>query len=333
MKMLQGIYIPSKNININAGKYFIPASNTKILTSLFAIDSLGEDYNFKSIFTVREKTLYIKTLGNPLITEEDIDGMVKKIEVAVDTIVLDIRYLFPTPRPQGWCVDDIGMPYAPPVSEINYNFNRVEKLIHGKRVMLSVNDPVNYFINSLKDMLNGRNNRIRVRFSRTNFDGETFAERSLGEILKIMNKNSENIIAEMLLLHSGMVKGKTGLKASLDLMRKSLISRGLRSFRLYDGSGLSYYNLVTPMDLVRALEILSEIKIFVDSLPVGGKDGTLKNRLNSRVIAKTGTLNNVQNLSGYIDGDTFSIMLNGVIDQKEAKEFIDSFLSSSYHLI
>jgi D-alanyl-D-alanine carboxypeptidase len=63
---------------------------------------------------------------------------------------------------------------------------------------------------------------------------------------------------------------------------------------------------------------------------VGGKDGTLKNRLNSRVIAKTGTLNNVQNLSGYIDGDTFSIMLNGVTNQKYAKKFIDEYITANF---
>jgi D-alanyl-D-alanine carboxypeptidase len=60
---------------------------------------------------------------------------------------------------------------------------------------------------------------------------------------------------------------------------------------------------------------------FIDSLPVAGVDGTLKKRfkqsaVQGRVKAKTGYLNNVRTLSGYIftkSGDVlvFSILSNG----------------------
>jgi hypothetical protein len=38
----------------------------------------------------------------------------------------------------------------------------------------------------------------------------------------------------------------------------------------------------------------------------------------------------VQNLSGYIDGETFSIMLNGVTNQKYAKKFIDEYITANF---
>ncbi|MGC9138624.1 MAG: D-alanyl-D-alanine carboxypeptidase/D-alanyl-D-alanine-endopeptidase [Thermoplasmata archaeon] len=323
MKMLEGIFIPSRRIQVNRDKYFIPASNTKILTSLFAIDSLGEDYLFCSEFILKERTIYIKSRGNPLITEEDIKKIAENCKGEINELVLDIKFLYPDERPPGWCVDDVGKPYAPPVSEINYNFNRVDKNIGGKVVSFSLRNPVNYFIGELRRLIS-RN--LRIRFSRIEEKGECFASRTIGDMLRIMNKNSENSVAEMLLLHSGMVRGARGLVNSLELMKRSLNSHGIRGFRLYDGSGLSYYNLITPSALVRALEILQDKKIFRESLPIGGRDGTLKERLNPRVVAKTGTLKSVQNLSGYIDDDPFSIMLNGVTDQAEAKAYIDSFI-------
>ncbi|MEM2489436.1 MAG: D-alanyl-D-alanine carboxypeptidase, partial [Thermoplasmata archaeon] len=85
-------------------------------------------------------------------------------------------------------------------------------------------------------------------------------------------------------------------------------------------------NIIKPKTIVKVLDLLKDVKIFKDSLPIGSIDCTLKNRLSPRVIAKTGTLHNVQNLSGYLDDEPFSIMLNNVDDQENAKKYIDSFL-------
>jgi D-alanyl-D-alanine carboxypeptidase/D-alanyl-D-alanine-endopeptidase (penicillin-binding protein 4) len=66
----------------------------------------------------------------------------------------------------------------------------------------------------------------------------------------------------------------------------------------------------------------SEYKdIWLDSFPIGGIDGTLKNRFKNgsaanNVKAKTGTISNVRGLSGYVktkEGENivFSFLING----------------------
>lgn len=363
MNMIVGIDYPKKKIAINNKKYFIPASNTKLFTSFFALKVLGNDYRFYSCYSIKNDKLYIKTLGNPLITQDNILEITNKINNEIKEIYLYYDYLKPTERPPGWCIDDIHEPYAPPVSEINYEMNRIEiknkkmfpknnffdiKIYNGKSFIndnkiflnrrnknfsFSPNNPIEIFKNSLILILKEKGLLAKsVKFINKNFkiDCEYFAERSMSEILKIMNKESENSVAEALLLHAGMVSNHRGLKNSLLFLKKILKDEKIKNFVLYDGSGLSHYNLTTPNTITLLLEKLINNEIFKGSLPVGSIDGTLKNRLNPRIKAKTGTLNHVQNLSGYFDSNPFSIMLNGVTNQKYAKKFIDEYITYNF---
>ena len=96
------------------------------------------------------------------------------------------------------------------------------------------------------------------------------------------------------------------------------------SYVIADGSGLSRYNYVTSDALVRILQQMradpKHASAFADTLPVAGRDGTLSRRLagtaaEGRVRAKTGTVDNVRAIAGYVDtasGETlvFSIIAN-----------------------
>ena len=97
-------------------------------------------------------------------------------------------------------------------------------------------------------------------------------------------------------------------------------------FRLDDGSGLSRENATTADAMVRVLMhnyFSSSKSAFLDSLPIGGVDGTLRKRftgsLRGRVFAKTGFIANVSALSGYLktragDWYAFSILMNDIPD-------------------
>lgn len=146
----------------------------------------------------------------------------------------------------------------------------------------------------------------------------------LRELAVGMMSVSQNQYAEMLLRHLGAVgaTGAMGAERVRDVLNGWNIEDG--SYVLADGSGLSRYNYVTSEALVRILQRMhtdpKHASIFRDTLPVAGRDGTLSRRLagtpaEGRVRAKTGTVDNVRAIAGYIeaaDGETlaFSIIAN-----------------------
>ncbi|MCF4102315.1 D-alanyl-D-alanine carboxypeptidase/D-alanyl-D-alanine-endopeptidase [Gillisia sp. M10.2A] len=135
-------------------------------------------------------------------------------------------------------------------------------------------------------------------------------------LYKTMLRNSDNFIAEQLLL---MVANKVSDTLKTDNAIKYIKTNYLNDLPdepiWVDGSGLSRYNLVTPRSMVGLLKKISEEipqdKLF-DYLPSGGETGTLKNWYKADVpyiFAKTGTLSNNHNLSGYIKTKSGKILL------------------------
>jgi D-alanyl-D-alanine carboxypeptidase/D-alanyl-D-alanine-endopeptidase (penicillin-binding protein 4) len=79
---------------------------------------------------------------------------------------------------------------------------------------------------------------------------------------------------------------------------------------MVDGSGLSRFNLITPLETVHLLSIMNRspyAEAFYNSLAIPGGEGTLKNRRKGtsaatlmNVRAKTGTMTHARNFSGYV---------------------------------
>jgi D-alanyl-D-alanine carboxypeptidase/D-alanyl-D-alanine-endopeptidase (penicillin-binding protein 4) len=129
--------------------------------------------------------------------------------------------------------------------------------------------------------------------------------------LEIINKRSENVHAEMLLRvlgaeFRGLGTDESGLQVVREFLREAGLDEDKVSIR--DGSGLSRENLVTPRfqtDLLLFLSRRSYFDLFINTLAISGVDGTLKHRLISRevkgaIYAKTGSLQGVATLSGYM---------------------------------
>ena len=104
-------------------------------------------------------------------------------------------------------------------------------------------------------------------------------------------------------------------------------------FFLYDGSGMSSADKISPRAFTRLLSYASQQPWGTDwrlTLPIAGVDGTLDNRfkdspLKGRMWAKTGTLDEVNALSGYLIADSgrtlaFSILVNGRYPGNDAEE-------------
>lgn len=138
----------------------------------------------------------------------------------------------------------------------------------------------------------------------------------LRQIAASMMRVSQNQYAETLLK---VIGGRE--KARLVLNGWGLTSD---SYVMADGSGLSRYNYVTSNALVRLLRQMradaKHASSFSAILPVTGRDGALVKRLagtaaDGRVRAKTGTVDNVRAIAGYVEtsgGETlvFSIIAN-----------------------
>jgi D-alanyl-D-alanine carboxypeptidase/D-alanyl-D-alanine-endopeptidase (penicillin-binding protein 4) len=133
----------------------------------------------------------------------------------------------------------------------------------------------------------------------------------LGTLITRLNKDSDNVFAEQLFLltainEQGSATWKNGGIALNKILKKSNIN--LEGVYLKDGSGLSRYNGLTAKFLGDCLYFASKqnwFNSFLNSLPVSGTDGSLKTSFNDsllkhRVFAKTGTMERVQALSGYI---------------------------------
>ncbi len=148
----------------------------------------------------------------------------------------------------------------------------------------------------------------------------------VGRLIKIMDRRSDNYFAEVLNKRLAVAAGASGTMANgRREARRYLSSIGvdLAGARLYDGSGLSPADRLSPRQLVQLLRGVlgrSYAEVLRASLPVAGVNGTLADRMRSgpahgNAQAKTGTLDDASDLSGYVTAANghrivFSIMVN-----------------------
>jgi D-alanyl-D-alanine carboxypeptidase/D-alanyl-D-alanine-endopeptidase (penicillin-binding protein 4) len=167
----------------------------------------------------------------------------------------------------------------------------------------------------------------------------------LAELVQQLGKASDNFYAET--LFKALAAFKRGKPATAENAAKvelewlgahKIEGEGLR---IGNGSGLYDANRVSARTLTRVLEAAylepTISRAYQAQLAVGGVDGTLRGRfleLKSRaaVHAKTGTLNKVTALSGYVFGPqqetgiAFSVLVNGTSDHAGARQRMDALV-------
>lgn len=135
---------------------------------------------------------------------------------------------------------------------------------------------------------------------------------------------------------------KTSAELGIESVREFLKSIGVAEDAVLqaDGSGLSRHNLITPSSVVQLYTYMANRSKFSqawrDSLTIGAVDGTLQNRFKgtrgaANVRGKTGTINQVSALSGYVTtvgGDqlVFSLLVNGVSQTGTRVALIDDIV-------
>jgi D-alanyl-D-alanine carboxypeptidase/D-alanyl-D-alanine-endopeptidase (penicillin-binding protein 4) len=142
--------------------------------------------------------------------------------------------------------------------------------------------------------------------------------RPWGDVLRNLNKNSDNIQARMLYLMLGV----PAMAANPDATTAQLADRAVRNWLanksihdgglvLDNGSGLSRSERITPWQLASVLKVAQSARYAPDlamSLPVAAADGSMRNRLKASPAAgwarlKVGGLRNVSSIAGYVDDE------------------------------
>ncbi|MEM9191457.1 MAG: D-alanyl-D-alanine carboxypeptidase/D-alanyl-D-alanine-endopeptidase [Myxococcota bacterium] len=166
----------------------------------------------------------------------------------------------------------------------------------------------------------------------------------VAELIFALGKNSDNFTAEMLLKVVGAEVSRPGSSAegaaaATAYLRELGVPEG---FTIVNGSGLFDGNQIAASHLTRLLQHMYENEglrpEYLAHLAIAGRDGTLRRRLRDLpapgiVRAKTGTLNDVIALSGYVLGPdddhayAFSILCNGIRGkQGQARRLADDLV-------
>ena len=169
----------------------------------------------------------------------------------------------------------------------------------------------------------------------------------LSEIAAKTMKPSQNLYTELLLrtigerLRQPDDQQTTSDKIGSDAVQSLLLRAGVspRSVIQYDGSGLSRHNLITPDSAVKLYQYMDRSRfgnVWRNSLTIGGVDGTLRNRFRNttaqaNVRGKTGTLDQVSALSGYVTSKsgkrfTFSVLTNNIPNRRLRNSTIDQIV-------
>src|SRR5437588_183633 len=190
-----------------------------------------------------------------------------------------------------------------------------------RKLVLAVEEPAQHAATVLKHLLEDRGVRVdgvaraRHEAAKKQEDPMVLAEHvsvPLSDSVKLINKISQNLHAEMLLR---AVARQSGTWATTDEWMKVpqdfYASAGISPDDVMqsDASGLSRHDLVTPRAVVALLTFAQSqpwFEIYYHSLPVAGVDGTLEDRMKNtpaagHIHAKTGSVEHVRTLSGFAE--------------------------------
>lgn len=329
----------------NADQPLVPASNLKIITAVAALLYLGPNYAYKTrlyispvkpVNGVFKGNIYFQYSGDPTLKSEQINaliGQLKKygIKTVEGNVYVDDRAYDQNNTAKGWSHNDLSRCYSAPINAIIINHNC---MLSSAGFTMSVSHVFSYSQMVLSSAL--KHSGIRLKGGRILRGAVDKSAKMIGyhysaplsKLVSTMLKKSDNIISASLFKKMGEVYSKqqgswqTGSLAVKDILRRRYAINLDRAI-LIDGSGLSHNDRVTAANFVNILERVYKTfpvsNIFYKALPISGVDGTLHTRMYpiaGRVHAKTGTVDGVSSLSGYVKTRrqgiyVFSIVING----------------------
>lgn len=340
---------------LNADKYFTPASNTKLFTFYTCLKMLGDSIPALRYQTRGDSLIFWGT-GDPSFLHSDLKGV-----NGLNFLKNSSKHLFYSPGNYtgeffgaGWGWDDYNDYYQAEITALPIEDNVAQLYVDADGNMQVKPGYLKRFLNA---DINYRPGQFKVKrdFISNNFvypageipknykqeipwktslqltmallqdtlkkqvsllqepmaaDARVIYNTNADSVYRRMLQPSDNFIAEQLLLVCSSVKFNTLSTDSVINYSKAHFLNDLPDAPQWvDGSGLSRYNLFTPRDLVALLlKIQEEVKdenLLHSMMPIGGVAGTIKSAYKTDngqpfVWAKTGSLSNNHNQSGYI---------------------------------
>ena len=331
------------------GTPLVPASNMKLVVAAAAIDLLGADTRLTTRFatdgtptdgsTVRGN-LYMVGGGDPLLTTDGYQARMRHgtqpetdLEAVADQIVdSGVRHITGSVigdesrfdderRPPSWPERYLTQAQSAPLSALLVD--------DGWRSPSGpVDDPALHAATVLQDLLVERGVRVdgAPGTGVTPEAASTLLEvpsLTVAELVDEALRFSDNTTTELLVKELGVAAGTAGTTtAGIEQLRGWIDSSGLpaEGVSFDDGSGLSANDRVTCQFLSALVGVEGPSGVVANGLAVPGESGTLDDRflaepLRSRLRAKTGTLNSVTSLSGWLTTDAsanlaFSLIIN-----------------------
>lgn len=246
--------------------------------------------------------------------------------------------------------------------KLNENFLEISGTMpandNGYTGYIAVSRPAEMFIALLREVLQKKGVVITGRNQLVNLKIKVLPQSALIELARLESppfsiiaaqtmKPSQNMFTETILWTLGeQIGDKSNPKLTSAERGTAVVANFLKEIGiapdavlLYDGSGLSRHNLITPNSAVQLYSYMAKSRYaqaWNESLTIGGVDGTLRNRFKGtkaagNVRGKTGTINQVSTLSGYVttaSGEklVFSILVNGVAETSVRTGLIDEII-------
>jgi D-alanyl-D-alanine carboxypeptidase/D-alanyl-D-alanine-endopeptidase (penicillin-binding protein 4) len=332
-------------ISVNADKALIPASILKIVTAAAGLHYLDPSHRFTTEFSLSHKNdLYVIGKGDPYLVSEELDLIAYQLKSKgleeVENIYLDDRYFQPDLVLHG--TKRSFNPYDAYNGALCVNFNTIFVKIGsdgevqsaepqtpltdlGRRIALksglkgevrinlaeSPEKCLQYAGELIKAFLEMRSIQVRGRVAKARGDSAGSpllylhrSSRDLAETLREMFKYSNNFIANQIFLSMGATR--YGPPATVEKSQTAIADffgyLGLSPMSVEEGSGLSRRNRISAAQMIKVLDYFRPYRHL---LPHEG-----------RAWSKTGTLNDVKSVAGYIVPEhanalSFVIILNG----------------------
>lgn len=332
-------------ISHDAGRASAPASNQKLFTTITLLQMLGPEFRYSTTVSGTSPiapngslhgALVLRGSGDPTLSIGDLRALARRLHknglrhVTGRLIVDDSRYGHATRAP-GWKHS-----FVPVETGTVDAFSVDDNEWRGGAAFEA--DPTPDNAGLWRKELRKAHISVAGRTSVTSAPAglrrlATHRSPDLAAIVDGTLTDSINFNAEMMLREAGAQRSGHGSRASGIAAERAVARRlGLPLGVVHDGSGLSYTDRETPATIVAWLQRLKQLPIYPTvyyALPLGCDTGTLAGRLcgpnvRGKVRAKTGTLDHVSALSGYVTtrsghAVTFSFLASGFKDRNLSK--------------